>query len=231
LKPARGQFAKYTFIKVLPSWRGLPAQVRERGKREFAAACEDFARENYLRAYSLVGTRGDADLMLRIACSRIQPLHELHVLLNQTALMQHADIAHSFLAVTRASEYGDEPTPLSPREGSDRDFLIVYPMVKRRDWYRLAAAERGRIMREHIELGKRHGTIEINTSYSFGIDDQEFVVAFNTDDPRDFLDLVHELRGTDSSAYTERETPIFTCISMSVARALSALDGAPLRTS
>ena len=82
-----------------------------------------------------------------------------------------------------------------------------------------------RIMRGHIEVGRRYGSIEINTAYSFGLDDQEFVVAFETDYPADFLDLVEKLRGTESSAYTERETPIFTCISASVERALDALDG------
>jgi chlorite dismutase len=80
-------------------------------------------------------------------------------------------------------------------------------------------------MRGHIETGRRHGSIEINTAYSFGLDDQEFVVSFNADDPGEFLDLVHELRATESSAYTLSETPIFTCISASVERALDALDG------
>ena len=80
-----------------------------------------------------------------------------------------------------------------------------------------------------VEVGRRHGTIDINTAYSFGLDDQEFVVSFNTDDPSDFLDLVQELRSTESSAYTESETPIFTCIRSSVERALDALDGESVR--
>ncbi len=98
-------------------------------------------------------------------------------------------------------------------------------MWKRRDWYRLPAEERMRVMREHIAVARRFPGIETNTAYSFGLDDQEFVVAFDADDPAEFLDLVHELRATESSAYTESETPIFTCISMSLERALDALDG------
>jgi chlorite dismutase len=139
--------------------------------------------------------------------------------------MRWAEISHSFLALTKESVYSDEPQPLRPREGSDRKFLIVYPMWKRRDWYLLPGEERMRIMRGHIETGRRHPNIEINTAYSFGIDDQEFVVSFNADDPGEFLDLVQELRGTESSAFTESETPIFTCISTSLERALDALDG------
>jgi chlorite dismutase len=188
----------------------------------------DFADDHFVRAYSLVGTRGDADIMLRMAAPRIEPIHELHVLLNQSGLMGWAEVSHSYLAMTKESVYSDEPQPLAPREGSERQFLIVYPMWKRRDWYRLPEDERMRVMRSHIETGRRHPSIEINTAYSFGLDDQEFVVSFNADDPGEFLDLVQELRGTESSAYTESETPIFTCISATVERALDALDGQPV---
>jgi chlorite dismutase len=219
-------FVKFTFIRVDPSWRRLPIEERAAHKREFTAACQEFAEDHYLRTYSLVGTRGDCDMMVRAAAGSLDPIHELHVLLNQSGLMRWAEIAHSYLAMTKESPYSDEPDkPLEPRQGADSKYLIVYPMWKKREWYRLPEQERGRIMRGHIETGRRHGTIEINTAYSFGIDDQEFVVSFNTDDPGEFLDLVTELRGTESSAYTESETPIFTCISASVERALDALDG------
>ena len=83
-------------------------------------------------------------------------------------------------------------------------------------------------MQEHIEVGREYPQIDLNTSYSFGLDDQEFVVAFETDDPAAFLDLVQRLRTTESSAYTKRDTPTFTCVSCSVERALNALDGTPL---
>ena len=221
-------FVKFTFLKLDPAWRRLPPEERARDKREFAAAVGEFAEDHFLRAYSLVGTRGDADLMLRMAATRLEPIHELHVLINQSGLMRYADVSHSYLAMTKESAYSDEPLPLRPREGSERRYLIVYPMWKRRDWYQLPADERMRIMRGHIEVGRRYGTIEINTAYSFGLDDQEFVVSFNADDPGEFLDLVQELRGTESSAYTLSETPIFTCISVSVERALDALDGEPV---
>jgi chlorite dismutase len=221
-------YVKFTFLKLDPAWRRRDADERSRDKREFAAACNEFAEDNFLRAYSLVGTRGDTDLLIRTSAPRLEPIHELHVLLNQSGLMGWADVSHSFLAMTKESVYSDEPQPLAPREGSERQFLIVYPMWKRRDWYQLPPEERMRVMRGHIETGRRYSGIEINTAYSFGLDDQEFVVSFNADDPSEFLDLVQELRGTESSAYTESETPIFTCIAASVERALDALDGQPV---
>ena len=83
-------------------------------------------------------------------------------------------------------------------------------------------------MQDHIQVGREYPPVDLNTSYSFGLDDQEFVVAFETDNPADFLDLVQRLRTTESSSYTLRDTPTFTCISCSVERALGALDGAAL---
>ncbi len=218
-------FVKFTFIKLDPAWRRREPADRARDKQEFAAACNDFAEDHILRADTLVGTRGDTDLMIRVSAPTLEPIHELHVVLNQSGLMRWGEISHSYLAMTKESVYSDEPQPLAPRQGSDRKYLIVYPMWKKREWYMLAPEERMRIMRGHIETGRRYGSIEINTAYSFGIDDQEFVVSFNADDPGEFLDLVQELRSTESSAYTESETPIFTCISASVERALDALDG------
>jgi chlorite dismutase len=223
------RFLKFTFIKVDPAWRRRDPEDRARDKREFAAACNDFAEDHYLRTYSLVGTRGDADLMIRVACPRLDPIHELHVIFNQSGLMQWADVAHSYLALTKPSPYSEEPTPLEPRPGAEAKYLIVYPMWKKREWYLLPEEERMRIMRGHISVGRRYESIGINTAYSYGLDDQEFVVSFDADDPAEFLDLVHELRGTESSAYTESETPIFTCISASVERALDALDGESVR--
>src|SRR4051812_13370356 len=86
-------------------------------------------------------------------------------------------------------------------------------------------------MQEHIRVGREYPSIDLNTSYSFGLDDQEFVVAFEGDEPAVFLDLVQRLRTTEASAFTKRDTPTFTCIAMSVERALNSLDGAAVHVS
>src|SRR5918992_6244567 len=123
---AHRNLVKFTFVKVDPAWRRLPAPERAEHKREFAAACREFAEEHYLRMYSTVGTRGDCDLMVRAIARTLDPIHELHVLLNQSGLMRFADVPHSYLAMTKESPYSDEPDkPLEPRHGSDSRYLIV----------------------------------------------------------------------------------------------------------
>jgi chlorite dismutase len=214
---------KYTFLKLDPAWLRLDPEQRAQDKREFAAACADFAEDHLLRAFSLIGTRGDADLMLLSQSVNLDTIHDFHVVLQQSGLMKWTTTPYSFLAMTKESEYSDESRlEVRPAHGK---YLFVYPFVKTRAWYLLDPKERWRIMQQHIKVGKEYPSVDLNTSYSFGLDDQEFVVAFETDNPADFLDLVQRLRTTESSAYTLRDTPTFTCISASVERALNALDG------
>jgi chlorite dismutase len=220
--PAR-QFVKYTFLKLDPQWRRLESDQRATDKREFIAACEDFATDHLLRSFSTVGTRGDVDLLLLSQSTNLERIHEFHVVLTQTGLMKWASIPYSYLAMTKPSEYSEE-SRLEVRPAHSK-YLFVYPFVKTREWYVLSSEERYRIMQEHIRIGREYPQIDLNTSYSFGLDDQEFVVAFETDEPSDFLDLVQRLRTTESSLFTKRDTPTFSCISMSVPRALAALDG------
>jgi len=218
-------YAKFTFFKVDPAWQRRDEQERAEDKREFLAACEDFAADRSLRAYSTVGTRGDTDLMLLAQSPVLEDIHTFHVVLAQSGLARWASTPHSYLALTKRSPYS-ESAARPEICTSERKYLIVYPLDKKREWYRLDMTERKRIMEEHIAIGRQYPEITINTAYSFGLDDQEFVVSFEADDVSRFLDLVQELRTSESSAYTLRDTPIFTCVSMSVAHALDALDGA-----
>ena len=219
-------FVKYTFLKVDPAWRRLDDDRRAADKREFIAACEDFSDGHLLRTFSLVGTRGDSDLMLLSQAQNLERIHEFHVVLAQSGLMAWAETTYSYLAMTKPSEYSDE-SRLEVRPQHSK-YLFVYPFIKTRAWYALDPKERWRIMQDHIRVGREYPSVDLNTSYSFGLDDQEFVVAFEGDEPAVFLDLVQRLRTTEASAYTRRDTPTFTCLSMSVERALNSLDGAAL---
>jgi nitrite reductase/ring-hydroxylating ferredoxin subunit len=108
---------------------------------------------------------------------------------------------------------------------SESKYFFVYPFVKTREWYQLPLEERQKMMEEHIRIGRKYPSVKLNTTYSFGLDDQEFVVSFETDEPADFLDLVMELREAKTSLYTLRDTPIFSCIAMGLREALDTLDG------
>jgi chlorite dismutase len=222
LLPTARQYIRYLFYKVRPSWRqDIPADEHPHQRAALANVLESFKEKMaVLRAYSTLGTRGDADFMLWMVSERLEDFQELQSAVLGTTMGMHLDTPYSYLAMTRRSQYVDRHVH-EDGEGEgrrtrvrplDRKYLFVYPMVKKRPWYRLSNEERQQAMDEHIRVGHEFPRVKINTSYSFGLDDQEFVVAFETDYPGDFLDLVERLRGGEASAYTERETPIFTCV-------------------
>ena len=231
--PTVRQYIRYLFYKAGPTWRQLDPDRRAAARAELLAALEPFAeRLPVLRAFSTLGTRGDADFMLWMVSERLEDFQELHAAVLRSTMGAHLDTPHSYLAMTRRSQYVDRHVHANGEEGegrrtrvrpTGRKYLFVYPMVKKRPWYRLSFEERQRAMDEHIRVGHEFPRVKINTSYSFGLDDQEFVVAFETDYPGDFLDLVERLRGGEASAYTERETPIFTCVAGSIAEVVELL--------
>ena len=194
----RRDFVKYTFYKVRPEWRRLPSAERDFAKNEFAAVAAEHADRVALNTYTLVGARGDADFMLWGVCPELETINELAAQLNQTRLGAYLDTPHSYLGMTRRSPYIDD----HQHEGQDgagdaasmrivgRRYLFMYPFWKTHEWYQLPKAERQELMNEHFVIGHKYPQVKISTAYSFGLDDPEFILGFETDEPGVFLDLV-----------------------------------------
>lgn len=225
----RRDFVKYSFYKVSPEWRRLPEAQRSQSKAEFAEVLAEFSSRVTMASYSLVGTRGDVDFMLWKISPQLEPIDELLAQLNHTELGKYLTMPHSYLAMTRRSPYVDTHQH-DGQEGSGttmriigRKYLFIYPFVKTHEWYQLPQEERQTLMSEHFVIGHKYPDVKISTAYSFGLDDQEFVLGFETDDPASFVDLVADLRESKARPYTERDTPIFTCVSKPVAACLDDL--------
>ena len=225
------QYVAYTLYGVDPAWRRLPVEERTAGKDAFADVVEDWSERMELRTYSLVGVRPEADFMLWKLTERFADLRELATDLNATPLAGHVSTPYSYLAATKPSKYFDRDPNRPPRRVVPRGapYLVVYPFVKKRAWYSLPLADRRRAMQEHASVGSRFTTITNHTTYSFGIDDQEFMTAFECEEPADFMHLMLTLRESEASRYTERDTPIFVGASAEIRAALDQLDGASAR--
>ena len=226
--PPRGQYVAYTFYKVDPSWRRLPVEDRIAMKDELADVLDGQAdRFEWLRAYTTTGIRPDADFFLWKITERWTDLLDLGAAINGTALAGWLHTPHSYTAVSQPSHYTDAK---KKRQGRviprGAPYLVVYPFVKVRPWYFLKPEERGAAMREHAVQGGQFITITNHTTYSFGLDDQEFMPAFECEEPSDFMHLMKTLRETEASRWTERDTPIFVGALTTVRAALDALDGA-----
>jgi len=227
------QFVNFVFFKVDPAWRRLPKEERERGKEEFQRVVESSNIDGQMKVlcYSTAGMRGDCDIMLWRITRSLEDLQNMTACLLATGLGKWLTTPYSYLAMTKRSTYILEH--VHEGQADSRGFLLpgqykyifVYPFVKNRDWYLLSLPARQGMMNEHIQVGHKYPSVKLNTTYSFGLDDQDFVVAFETNEPADFLDLVMELRETEASRYTVRDTPIFTCLLKSTPEMLDTLGG------
>ncbi len=230
-KAVKRQIVSFQFLKILPEWRRLPAEERAAHKRAFAQVIERWNQVDKFATitYSTVGMRGDCDMALWRICYTVDEINQMTAELFATPLGGYLQTAHSFLAMTKRSQYliGHEHEGQSDSRGvinpGGQKYIFIYPFWKTRAWYLLPPEERQRLMAEHIRIGHLYPRVKLNTTYSFGLDDQEFVVAFETNYPEDFLDLVQQLRETEISAYTLKDFPIFTCVRMSPAEMLDRL--------
>jgi chlorite dismutase/nitrite reductase/ring-hydroxylating ferredoxin subunit len=225
------QYLRFAFYRVDPLWRRLPADEQISQKRELVETIMGFKRRMLLRPYTLMGTRADAELLLWQISETPAVFQELATAIAKTRMGGYLQIAYSYFSQTKRSIY-EIRSPLHGREDqlivqpTDAKYLFVYPFVKTRDWYQMSLPARQGMIDEHIEVGRRYPSVKLNTTYCFGLDDYEFIVAFETDEPSDFLDLVQDLRETEASRYTKQDTPLFTCMTMGLGEALDALGGA-----
>ncbi len=228
---SKRQFVNFSFHKVDPQWRRLPKEERDRGKQEFIRAVEEYSGKVIVVPYTTVGIRGDCDFMLWRIGYELELFQEMTTKILATGLGNYLTTPYSYLSMTKRSVYvdhhvheGQDSRRLKITPGRSK-YIFVYPFEKTREWYLLTKAARQGMMDEHIEIGHRYPSVKLNTTYSFGLDDQEFVVAFETDEPQDFLDLVMALREAEGSRYTKRDIPIFTCIMKSLKEMVDTIGG------
>jgi chlorite dismutase len=225
------QFVNFAFYKIDPAWLRYDAATRQAGAQALAEVIRTFGDQFLVHSYTTFGVRAESDFLLWRISYDLDDFEAMAAAMRRTHMGSYLQTPYSFLAMTKTSIYvedhvheGQEGTRNKIVIGGGK-YLFVYPFVKSREWYLLPKEERQDIMREHIKFGHEFPSVKLNTTYSFGLDDQDFVVAFETSRPQDFVDLVQGLRETKSSLFTVRDTPIFTCTQQDVPTILTHISG------
>ena len=216
------QFVNFTFYGARPEWRLLSKADKQNCKTEFVRTLEEYRSHLLLQTYSTVGLRTNVDFMIWRIGFELEPFQEMTARLNATEIARYIAPVQSFLSMTKRSIYIPKNNPDHPEDllhivPGESDYLFVCPFVKTREWYARSSDQRQEMMDENIRIGSKYRSVKVHTTYSFGLDDQDFVVAFETNHPADFLDLVQELRETKANCYTLRDTPMFTCRQLQLA--------------
>lgn len=222
------QFVNFTFYAARSEWRLLSDADKQKCKTEFVRTVDEYRPHLILHSYSTVGLRTSVDFLLWRIGYELEPFQEMTARLNATQLAKYIEPVQSFLSMTKRSMYIDRESAEQTEDllhivPGQSDYLFVCPFVKTREWYTRTSDQRQEMTDENIRIWSKYRSVKIHTTYSFGLDDQDFVVAFETNHPADFLDLVQELRETKANCYTLRDTPMFTCRQRTLVECLDAL--------
>jgi chlorite dismutase len=215
-------YFNFSFFKIDPKWRWMADLAKEESAREV----ENVIRNSGIRfrSYSTLGLRDDAEFLFWFAARTIEEIQEVMTKLYLTVFGKYITPSLTYLSCTRPSTYQRKGRTLSFVAGNEpRQYVIVYPFVKTREWYLLPPEQRQKMMDEHIDVSEKYPEVILNTTYSFGIHDPDFMLAFETDELRKFQDLIMDLRQTKVSAYVKQDTPMVVCVKKDIIPLISSL--------
>jgi chlorite dismutase len=205
-------YLNFSFYKVDSKWRWLNDIGKDEAAKEFSSLIDVANTKMKVRTYSTVGLRKESDFMLWSISDSIEKIQLLTSKVYTTVLGKYIDTSEVYLSAARPSIYSNKTTPGFMEDELPLKYNIVYPFIKSREWYLLPYEKRSEMMKEHINVGRKFPQIRLNTSYSFGIGDQDFMLAFETDNLMDFQELIIKLRETQVSRYIVRDTPMIVCV-------------------
>lgn len=215
-------FFNFSFFKIDPKWRWMADLAKEESAKEI----EQVIRNSKIkcRTYSTLGLRDDAEFLLWFASESIEEIQSVISKIYTTVFGKYIIPSHVYLSSTRPSIYAKAGRTSSFVAGEEpKKYAVVYPFIKTRDWYLLPLEQRKKMMDEHIEVGHKFPQVSLNTTYSFGIHDEDFMLAFESDDLHAFQDLIMELRETQVSKYIEKDTPMIVCVKKDIISLIASL--------
>ena len=218
------QFVSYMFLRVNPEWRKLNGETKRIFKTEFQNVYKEFNGDFLLFSYSLVGFDSKADLMFWRVGTSLDLVQEMTAKLYRTNLGNYLETADNYLSVTKKRMFVTNSIEERVHiNAGEKKYLFLYPCAKSRDWFTMAEAERDALIEENFMVGKKFPNIKIHLTHAFGFSEQEYIVSFETDEPRGFLGVAEELRESPASKFTVRGMPVYTCRQRPLNECLDAL--------
>ena len=215
-------FFNFSFFKVDPKWRWMADLAKEESAKEVENVILNSGIR--FRSYSTLGLRDDADFLFWFAAETVEEIQNVISKLYLTVFGKYIIPSRVYLSCTRPSIYARKGRTLSFVAGEEpRKYVIVYPFTKTREWYLLPKEQRQKMMDQHIDVSEKYPQVILNTTYSFGISDQDFMLAFECDNLRDFQNLIMDLRQTQVSAYVAVDTPMITCVKKDIVPLITSL--------
>jgi hydrogen peroxide-dependent heme synthase len=217
-------YAYYPVFRRTSTWNEMTREDFTAGVGELEQLFEKFADRVSVRGvYSATGFRPDADLFFWWVASSIDDVQDLYVELRRLQISDAIELTHAFLGVTRPAEFNPDHLPSFLKGDPPRRYVTVYPFVRTEDWYLLPPEERGKLLREHGQMGREFPEVLPNTTSAFGLGDWEWILAFESDDLTKIVDCIRRLREAEARRYTKLDVPFVLGIRTELREALERL--------
>ena len=222
MEEEKRQFFNFSFFKVDPKWRWMADLAKEESAKEVENVLK--TSQAKFRTYSTLGLRDDAEFLFWFASDTVEQIQDTVSKLYLTVFGKYIIPTHVYLSSTRPSIYAKGSGGHGWLAGEEqKKYVIVYPFIKTREWYLLPLEKRKEMMDEHIEIGKKYPEVILNTTYSFGIHDEDFMLAFETDRLDKFQDLIMDLREIMVSTYIKVDTPMIVSVKKDIIPLIKSL--------
>lgn len=221
---APAQFTAFWLYSRRDSWRDATHPNWDTVVSEFSSVLNN-SDVTIRGAYSTMGLRPDVDMMLWVHAEKLDQIQKLAVQIDQTEIGRALHRADGYIGTAGMSQYDPTHGPAFVKGLAPRRYLSVYPFIKTPEWYLIDYKERREMMVEHGKLANPWPNLQTNTVESFGIQDQEFIVALEDDSPKDLVDMVKKLRDAEVRVYTSLDTPIYLGELMSIEDTLETIKG------
>lgn len=207
---AGGSFVQFSVLSLDHAWEGVETSAAVSGIEDYTSHLNSAGVVTHI--YLLSGLKASADLLLWKVAGSVEALQEHHLALKRTLFGRHLREVAAYTGVTKPSTYTktENEYEFLTATGKRRRYLSFYPFTKTTEWYLLDFEKRRKIMGDHIAIGRKFPEVSQTLLYSFGADDQEFVVAYEMDDLKYYIDCVMALRESESRLYTRVDTPVYT---------------------
>jgi peroxiredoxin len=213
-------YASYPCFSATPAFREIDHDDAAREVEELVKGWEGVSVRG---VYSTVGFRADTDLMLWLVASSPDALQDALVAFGRTQAGRELDRSWTFMGAVKPAEFTADHAPAFVKGEPPKRYLCAYPFVRTPEWYLLPPEERASLLREHGEIGREFPDVLANTTSAFGINDWEWILAFEADELDRIVDCIRRLRTAGARRFTKEEVPFVTGIRKDVRAAFADL--------
>lgn len=160
--------------------------------------------------YDVSGMRADGDLMLWLTGPKPEALQAALRRLRRVEPIASLEPAWNAMGVHRDAEFTRNHAPAFFRGLPPKEWVTVYPFVRSYDWYLLPEAERRDMLVDHGRKGSEYPQVQANTVASFALGDYEWILALESEELVDLVDLMRHLRNTEARRHVREEVPFYT---------------------